>query len=244
MERSQLIDSYVLGRMDETSRKEFETMMQEDPELREDVALVQDIRQSLIRRERNLMQLKSMKEEMARRGGYVATRSYGKVVPWKTIISVAAACMLLFVGISYPYSYYGLQDRGFMTDQIRGDIAEGLPESLAAGSYDTALDLIDASVNDLLASLPTSSHKEYVMSEIRYLEWARIQTLLKMKEYELAYDKVVTFRLDAGFFQKDADKLYKRLKVRLRNKKQNTEDHFSGIAVSADNGLKPLVQLK
>lgn len=216
MERSQLIDNYVLGRMDKASRKEVETMMQEDPELREEVALVQDIRQSLIRRERNLMQLKSMKEEMARRDEYVATGSYRKIVPWKAIISVAAACMLLCIGISYPYSYYGLQDRDFIANQMRGDLAEGLSESLEADSYDTALDLIDASVNDLLASLPTSSHKEYVMSEIRYLEWARIQTLLKMKEYELAYDEVVTFRLDAGSFQKDADKLYKRLKIRLR----------------------------
>ena len=210
--RERLIDNYILGRMDEVSRAEFEDMMKADSELKNDVVFMQAIKESLTRRERNLMRMMEMERELQR---HACTTRPASVRPFKKIFAIAAACVLLFLGLSYPYSYYGLQDMGFWDDGMRGGLID-LHEYIETGQYEIALELIDEGISERTASIMSATDQSYVVSEINYLKWGKIQTLLKMKEFEYAYAEVEEFRKDTGYYQKKADKLYKRLKVRLR----------------------------
>lgn len=230
-DRERLIDSYILGRMDDASRMEFEKLMEKDEELRDEVSFIKMVKESLDRRSENIQKMKSWEEKMHNIAQYSQTGTDSPVscplptsdtpqpartvsLTWKRIVS-AAACVLLFLGLSYPYSYYGLQDRNFWDQAMRGDMIN-LSEYIENGQYETALELIDETLEDKLASVPSSDNPDYVISECNYLEWTKIQTLLKMREFERAYDEVAEFRTDAGYYQKKADKLYKKLKLRLR----------------------------
>lgn len=220
MDRESLIDRYLLGRMDASEAAGFEAMMNEDDELREEVEFMKAIKESLERRESNLQQMQrwsaEFREQEARS---TAHKTRVRVLQWKTLVS-AAACIALFLGLAYPYSYNGLQDREFMAMSARGTLDEVI-DLMENDNYQQALDLIDGSIMDLEATLATAKDQNYVLSEIDYLEWARIQTLLKMKDYERAYESVEAFRTDLSEYQKQAyqkkaDRLYKKLKLRLR----------------------------
>lgn len=208
IDRENLTDRYVLGCMDESECLEFKALMDEDEELEQDVAFMEALTESLGRREENI---RKMKEWQTRTGSQVT----GRVINFRRMSIAAAACAALFIGLSYPYSYYGLQDRGFLDSQMRGGTVE-LSECVENGQYGMALELIDSALAELEISLPTAAHKDYVFSEMDYLQWAKIQTLLKMSEYESAFTEVSEFRKDAGIYQQKADKLYNRLKLRLR----------------------------
>ena len=42
------------------------------------------------------------------------------------------------------------------------------------------------------------------VAEVELLKWTEIQTLLKMRKFEEAYDEVADFRVDAGrYYQKN-----------------------------------------
>lgn len=207
-DRENMIDRYILGEMDEDERLELDALMDEDEDFRENLAFMEALTESLERREQNVQKMKQWQAQSA-------SRSKVLVINWRRTGFAAAACAALFISLSYPYSYNGLQDRGFLDSQVRGGSVE-LTEYIEKGQYELALGLVDDSVKELKASLPSAAHPDYVQSEIKYLEWTRIQTLLKLKEYEMAYGEVSAFRSDAGIYQEKADKLYKRLKVRLR----------------------------
>lgn len=208
IDREDLLDRYVLGEMDEDESLEFEALMDEDEDLREDLAFMEALTESLERREQNVQKMKLWQEQSASQ-----TKVF--VINWRRAGLAAAACAALFLSLAYPYSHYGLQDRGFLDSQVRGGSVE-LTEYIEKGQYELVLELVDDSVKELETSLPSSAHPDYVLSEIKYLEWTKIQTLLKTREYELAFNEVSEFRADAGIYQEKADKLYKRLKLRLR----------------------------
>lgn len=208
VDRENLLDSYVLDGMNSAERQEFEAILGEDDELQDDLEFLEDVAEALSRRDQNIQKMKQWQAQS------VSQRKI-RVLNWRRISVAVAACAALFIGLSYPYSYYGLQDRGFLESQVRGGNGS-LTEYVENDQYELVLDLVDDSVKELEASLSSSAHPDYVVSEINYLEWVRIQTLLKMQEYELAYIEVSAFRSDAGIYQEKADKLYKRLKLRLR----------------------------
>ena len=52
--------------------------------------------------------------------------------------------------------------------------------------------------------------------DVYVLSWARIQTLLKMRDYETAYAEVEDFMMLEGEFKNDAEVLYKRLRFRVK----------------------------
>lgn len=208
IDRESLLDGYVLEDMSSAERQEFEAMLEEDDELRGDLEFLEDVTEALSRRDQNIQKMKQWQAQSV-------SKTEIRVVNWRRISLAVAACAALFISISYPYSYYGLQDRGFLDSQVRGGYVE-LAEYVENDQYELVLKLVDDSVKELEASLPSSAHPDYVVSEINYLVWTKIQTLLKMREYELAYREVSAFRSDAGNYQAKADKLYKRLKLRLR----------------------------
>lgn len=208
IDRESLLDGYVLEDMNSAERQEFEAMLEEDDELRGDLEFLEDVTEALSRRDQNIQKMKQWQAQSV-------SKTEIRVVNWRRISLAVAACAALFISISYPYSYYGLQDRGFLDSQVRGGSVE-LTEYIEKGQYELVLELIDDSVKELETSLPSSAHPDYVLSEIKYLEWTKIQTLLKTREYELAFNEVSEFRADAGIYQEKADKLYKRLKLRLR----------------------------
>lgn len=209
MDREEMLDRYMLDSMDDAERQEFEYMMDDDDELREDMEFLKDLTEALSRRDQNIRSMKRWQQEQS---GLQKNR---RVVLWRRLTYAAAACALLFMCLSYPYSYYGLQDRGFLDSQARGGY-DKVTEYIESARYEDALGLLNDSIMELESSLSSSVHKDYVSSEINYLEWTRIQVLLKMKEFESAYDAVSEFRSDAGIYHKKADKLYNRLKLRLR----------------------------
>lgn len=232
--RDRLIDDYVLGHMDNTTREEFEVMIQADSELQDEVILIREIRESLIRRNQNIMKMRVMQAKIDATARLACTgtsdcapapvrnhvpaveRKGIRVDAWKKIISVVAACLLVCFGISYPYSYSGLQDRGFWDDNVRGGSVD-VAEYVENGQYDAALRLLDEEISMRMESMPTAVNPSYIISEVQLLEWTKIQTLLKMRDFERAFEEVAEFRQDAGnYYKKKADKLYKRLKLRLR----------------------------
>lgn len=208
VDREHLEDSYVLDGMTGSERLEFETMLEEDDELREDVEFLEDIVEALSRREQNIQAMRQWRQQ----SGAAANN---RVKYWSRISFAAAACATLILCVYYPYSYHGLQDRNFPDFQVRGSYGE-LSEFIEKGQYDIALDMIGESITELEDSMSETFHKDYAQSEINYLKWSEIQILLRMREWELAYKEVSEFRMDAGVYKKKADKLYKRLKVRLR----------------------------
>ena len=222
MERERMIDNYVLGRMDEASRAEFESMMRSDETLRKDVDFIQTLKDSLTRRDENIRKMRGWEDSRRTVEHYASTGTDAPccpdipsmpaapapamVIPWKKIASVAAACAVLFMCIYNHYSYHGLQDKAFWKESMRGDMITDITGFVEEGQYEIALDLI----RETLAENPD-------VAEVELLKWTEIQTLLKMRKFEEAYDEVAEFREDAGrYYQKKADKLYRRLKVRLR----------------------------
>lgn len=201
-----LIDDYVIGRLDETLRADFESEMKEDLELYNDVILTQTIRDSLVRREKNRIKIREMEAELR--------RIKRKTMFWKRIVPIAA-CAALIVSLTYPCSYYGLQDKDHWNSAIRGELIDDIAQCVADGNYDSALILIDEDIAERRALMPTAEDSSYIVAEVKFLEWTRIQTLLKMREFTSAYAEVEKFRRDAGYYQKEADRLFIRLKVRL-----------------------------
>ena len=107
-----------------------------------------------------------------------------------------------------------------MAMDSRGSLAEVIM-LIENANYEKAMELIDDSIDELEATLPIVKNPDYVKGEIDYLQWARIQALLKQKDYERAFEEVDAFRTDISEYQKKnyqkkADRLYKKLKLRLR----------------------------
>lgn len=222
VDRELMIDRYLSGRMDEAELADFLAMMNDDDELREDVEFMEDIKSSLIRRDDNLQKMQQWKAEADHQentASVTVRKTHGRVIVWKTLAS-AAACVALCLGLYHPFSYNGLQDHDFMAMNSRGSLAEVIM-LIENANYEQAMELIDDSIDELEATLPIVKNPDYVKGEIDYLQWARIQALLKQKDYEHAFEEVEAFRTDISEYQKKnyqkkADRLYKKLKLRLR----------------------------
>ena len=211
LDRDRLIDLYILDSLDESDSKEFEDMMAADEELKDEIELMGQIVDSLRNQEEN-------KEKMRRWEAQSALRVAR--YKWIKAISAVAACALLVIGFSYPLSYRALQDADFSDLALRGELAD-ITVYWENEQYSQALESISEEEQwreSVLEKGEIDSERkiEYYKAELRYLHWAKIQTLLKMKEYDSAYEEVAEFRTDAGIYQKKADKLYRKLLIRTR----------------------------
>ena len=210
-DRDRLVDMYILNRLSEAERVEFEEQMHINEELSQDVALMQSIVESL-------RQQDEMKQKMQAWKEIASTSQKVRSFKWVKVVSAIAACALLLIGVSYSCSYKALQDGDFDEYLLRGDLVMVIGY-LENEQYSEALDFIDAEEqyreSCLSGSQTLSPNKaEYFKSELQYLQWARIQTLLRMREYDQAYEEVAAFRNNAGIYKAKAEGLYWRLKIR------------------------------
>ena len=139
-------------------------------------------------------------------------------------ISVAAAIMI-GAFISYPTSYYGLQDHKFETGMqslLRSSGDFNLISYWDSKEYEACLTAIqneielNAKAIDALdpAILPEEEYKgklELYSMQIDNLKWANVQTLLKMRKYEDALLDVERYMSEGGARSEEACKLHKRL---------------------------------
>ncbi len=208
-------DDFILGRLGGAERERFVGDMEKDEYLRADVALTGEIADALGRRAEKVEKMKKWES------GRVVRKRLKRTTIWTA--SVAACAALLLWGV-WPYSYYGLQDRDFLASRGTGDIYISLWNS---GDYEQALTSIDSLMFSAGAEAALLSDKESLTTQESYrlsyiklhqyeLKWARIQTLLKMKEYGRACDNVTSFAKMDGPYQERAEKLKKKLKIRRR----------------------------
>lgn len=207
------IDDYILGRLDENGKKTFVEEMDKDEYLRADTTLTADIADALGRREEKVMKMKKWEREITVRN------RIRKAVIWSGAV---AACVTLLLVAGWPYTYYGLQDKDFLASR-GGESFESLWESQ---DYDKALASIEASILSsekdmvMLASkkdeltAQESYRLEYLKLTHYELRWAKIQTLLKMRDYASAYDETSVFVTEDGPYKEKAEKLMKKLKIR------------------------------
>ena len=193
-DRDTLVDMYILGRLEESERMEFEEAMQADEELSQEVALMQSIVASLSEQEEMRRKMQVWKES-------ASASQKVRVFNWIKVASAIAACALLVFGLSYPCSYHALQDGEFYEMSLRGDLAQ-ITGFLENGQYNEALDFISTE----------ALYREGLLDGD--LQWAEIQALLKMRDYDQAFEKLELFRNDAGIYKDKADRLYWRLKIR------------------------------
>lgn len=210
-DRDTLVDMYILGRLEESERMEFEEAMQADEELSQEVALMQSIVESLSEQEEMRRKMQVWKES-------ASASQKVRVFNWIKVASAIAACALLVFGLSYPCSYHALQDGEFYEMSLRGDLAQ-ITGFLENGQYNEALDFISTEALYREGLLDgdqelSPSKEKYYRSELQYLQWAEIQALLKMRDYDQAFEKLELFRNDAGIYKDKADRLYWRLKIR------------------------------
>lgn len=200
-----LIDRYVMGRMSVDECSAFEERMKEDKNLMDEVELTRMIKESLERRSENEEKIAGWKAARRR-------RLIGRVVGF-----CAAACVMFGVFIGYPYSYWGLQSGSFESYRTARSSLDKIESLWQSGSYEESLSYIDALIDELNAEEFDSEYdilaRDY---DVYVLSWARIQTLLKMRDYETAYAEVEGFMMLEGEFKKDAEVLYKRLKFRMK----------------------------
>lgn len=200
-----LIDRYVMGRMSTEECREFEERMKEDKNLMDEVELTRMIKESLERRSEN-------EEKIA---GWKAARR--KRMISRVVGFCAAACVMLGVFISYPYSYWGLQSGSFESYRTATSSLDNIESLWQSGSYEESLTYIDSLIDELNAEELDSEYdilaRDY---DVYVLSWARIQTLLKMRDYETAYAEVEDFMMLEGEFKNYAEVLYKRLRFRVK----------------------------
>lgn len=217
------IDRYVTGRMTSDEREAFIHEVEQDPTLKASLHLVEDICDGLERRQEKIDKIKAWQEDNNQK-----SISRTNVIKWSTVSIAAAVVMGVF--ISYPTSYSGLQDRGFEKEvsivlRSTGDFnlvtfweAEEYEGCLIAikeeiDSYQRAIDSLDPE------NIPDEEYQDKMQSyntSIDDLQWANIQTLLKMRRYDAALSEVESYISSDGFRKEKARKLYKRLKRKLR----------------------------
>lgn len=212
------IDRYVTDKMTPNERESFIKELESDTALRAQVHLVEDIKGSLVRREAKVKQIKKWHQDRIRK-----KRIQTNVIRISTI-SVAAA-LIIGAFISYPTSYYGLQERGFEMI-IRSDSSFNLLSYWDCEKYDDCLVAIKneiASYREAIAHLDSENMpieeyewkiEEYSM-QIDNLKWANIQTLLKMRRYNEALLSTEEYISSNGIRMESATKLKKKLSRKL-----------------------------
>lgn len=221
-DRYDKIDRYVTDKMTPNERESFVKEMENDPSLRAQLHLVEDIKDGLVRRQEKVEQIQkwqqdSMKEKVKR----------SNVIRLSTI-SVAAAVMI-GAFISYPTSYHGLQDHGFKTEMqslSRSTDDFNLMSYWDSKKYEDCLiaiqheidSCIDAMANLDSENLPAEEYEGKMESysvQIDNLKWANIQTLLKMKRYSESLVATEKYISSNGIRKEAATKLQKRLRRKL-----------------------------
>ena len=131
----------------------------------------------------------------------------------------AAACVMLGVFLGYPYSYWGLQDDDVMSYISR---TSGVSYSVAietmwdAKAYAESITYIDSAIAELMEIEYEDEYDAQTRDfDVYCLSWARIQTLLKMRDYKSAYDSLEDFMIADGVYKEEAEKLYKKLNHKL-----------------------------
>lgn len=208
---SERIDRYLRGEMTKEEMTAFEAELRNNPELKTDFDLTSDISTALAARAVKLEKIKGWKAFRLRRT--------------MTFVSIAAAaCIALGGFLVYPYTYSGLQDKTMQLSRAGGIDVTALWEK---GDYDEALRVINSetesaqSAVSALEDLPSLTGEQTYQLELqRYtiyqLKWTRIQTLLRMREWDEAYRLAMEFSVEAGDCQEKAVKLCRRLKLRVR----------------------------
>lgn len=216
-DRDILVDMYILNKLSDSERIEFEFKMQSDKELAQEVALMQAVVESLRQQEEMRQKMQVWKESASALSDATVSQKVHRI-KWVKMVSAIAACALLLIGLSYSCSYNALQDGDFYDLPLRGDLGQ-IVGFLENEQYPEALDFISVETQYREACLNGSQElspgkKEYYESELQYLQWAKIQALLRMKKYDQAKEELALFRSDAGMYKRKADWLYLRLKIR------------------------------
>ena len=202
----ELIDRYVMNHMDADERREFEERMNEDDALREEVDMMRIIVDSLERRSSN-------EEKMA------MWRTAGKRTVFR-VVSICAACVMLGVFLGYPYSYWGLQDDDVMAYISRTSgvsYSDAIETMWDAKAYAESITYIDSAIAELMEIEYEDEYDAQTRDfDVYCLSWARIQTLLKMRDYKSAYDSLEDFMIADGVYKEEAEKLYNKLRIRLK----------------------------
>ncbi len=208
---SDRIDRYLRGEMTKEEMAAFQADLDKDPDLKADFELTSDISAALASRAAKLEKIQGWKAFRLRRN--------------MTFVTIAAAaCIALGGFIVYPYTYSGLQDRTMQVSRAGGIDVTALWEK---GDYEAALHAITSETEAAqktvteLETLPSLSGEQAYQLELqRYtiyqLEWAKIQTLLRMREWEEAYRLALDFSREAGDCQEKAIRLCRRLRLRVR----------------------------
>lgn len=203
----ELIDRYVMNHMDADERREFEERMNADDALREEVDMMRIIVASLERRSSN-------EEKMA------MWRTAGKRTVFRVVSICAAACLMLGVFLGYPYSYWGLQDDDVMSYISRTSgvsYSDAIETMWDAKAYAESITYIDSAIAELTEIEYEDEYDAQTRDfDVYCLSWARIQTLLKMRDYKSAYDSLEDFMIADGVYKEEAEKLYKKLRFRLK----------------------------
>ena len=203
----ELIDRYVMNHMDADERREFEERMNEDDALREEVDMMRIIVDSLERRSSN-------EEKMA------MWRTAGKRTVFRVVSICAAACVMLGVFLGYPYSYWGLQDDDVMSYISRTSgvsYSDAIETMWDAKAYAESITYIDSAIAELMEIEYEDEYDAQTRDfDVYCLSWARIQTLLKMRDYKSAYDSLEDFMIADGVYKEEAEKLYNKLRIRLK----------------------------
>lgn len=204
----EMIDLYLLCQMTERERDSFESAIKTDPNLAEQVALMKVIQSSLERREMKVAKMKLWQYKVT--PSNIKTDKVNRLrlmrEHWIGIFCVAAS-ILLSVVFFHPYSYKGLLDR-FLIAEIEN--SEQIYGFWNCGEYDKALALI----GDMERTISITFNHEPSSEKLYELEWLKIQTLLRKREYTNAMSAVFVYKEVSGRHQDKAQKLYKRLKIK------------------------------
>lgn len=218
------IDQYVTDKMSPSERESFLNDVRNDASLNASLHLVEEIQDGLRRRSEKIDKITEWEQS---RKAQIVQR---KRVALLSSVSVAAA-VIVGVFISYPKSYYGLQDLGFKSELsvvIRGSADYDIVQAWKSGEYEECLAAIreeialyESAIDNLdVNSLPIEEFEgklsEY-MTEIDDLSWASIQTLLKMRRYDDALAETEDYLQRGGKRIDKATKLQNKL-IRKLNK--------------------------
>lgn len=212
------IDRYVTDQMTPNERESFIQDIENDPSLKARVHLVEDIKDGLVRRQEKIDQIKKWQQKGA------SEKIKSSTIIKISTISVAAAIMI-GVFISYPTSYYGLQDHAFETEMqslLRSSDDFNLISYWDSKDYEACLTAIQ---NEIVSSekaidaldpaiVPEEEYKgklELYSMQIDNLKWGNVQTLLKMRKYEDALLDVERYMSAGGARSEEALKLHKKL---------------------------------
>ena len=226
-ERQDRIDRYVLGRMTEEERKEFEQDMADDHELREQTEFTQRVRAAVVSREEKLAKMREWDKKTAQENPAATSSGIRKQIYW---ISTIAAVLVVgfFVVQLMKTSPTGGQNGStglpaFFEPEtyVRGgsDYAD-IKENIRNWKYDRALEQI---TNEELAlkkdSLETCGNpdlsdeeregvKALVASKRADLNWLKAWALLGLDRKDEAMALIDCFRRQDGDYKAAADSLY------------------------------------